>query len=118
MRIKVYKEFSFSAAHKLVDYKGDCANLHGHTYKLGVAVSGSIGENSMVIDFKILKDIVEERIISKLDHKYLNDVIYNPTSEKVCEWILGELKDCVPEGINLEFVRLWESESSYVEISF
>jgi len=59
---------------------------------------------------------VEQKIISKLDHKYLNDMIYNPTAEKVCEWILNELKDSMPEGINLEFVRLWESETSYVEI--
>lgn len=117
MRTKVYKEFNFSAAHKLVDYKGECANLHGHTYKLGVEVSGPVGENSMVIDFKILKNIVEERIISKLDHKYLNDIIYNPTAEKVCEWILNELKDSMPESVNLEFLRLWESESSYVEIT-
>ncbi|AWB10790.1 6-pyruvoyltetrahydropterin/6-carboxytetrahydropt erin synthase [Thermodesulfobium acidiphilum] len=117
MRIKVYKEFNFSAAHKLVDYNGECANLHGHTYKLGVAVSGSVGENSMVIDFKVLKNIVEERVVSKLDHKYLNDIIHNPTAERVCEWILDELKDYMPESVNLEFIRLWESETSYVEIS-
>ncbi|WDC84441.1 6-carboxytetrahydropterin synthase [Caloramator sp. mosi_1] len=52
--LTVSKEFNFEAAHMLSEHQGDCKNLHGHSYKMIVEVTGDI-KNGMVIDFKDLK---------------------------------------------------------------
>ncbi|MFA7278420.1 MAG: 6-carboxytetrahydropterin synthase QueD [Candidatus Gracilibacteria bacterium] len=88
----VTKEFTFHASHFLTKYYGQCERLHGHSYKLEVTVEGDVGENDMVIDFGILKRIVVRRVIDKLDHHHLNDLFENPSAERVCEWIWGQLE--------------------------
>lgn len=70
------REFTFDAAHQLVDYDGKCACIHGHTYRLLVTVEGhklqQIGpKKGMIIDFGQLKKVVNEEVIEKLDHKFL-----------------------------------------------
>ena len=34
------KDFTFDAAHNLVNYHGKCERLHGHTYRLRVVIEG------------------------------------------------------------------------------
>jgi len=87
----VCKTFSFAAAHFLTKYHGKCERLHGHNYRLSVAVSGPIGENGMVVDFVLLKKLVAEKIIDHLDHFCLNDFFENPTAENLAKWIWDEL---------------------------
>ena len=57
--MKVGKQFSFDAAHQLVGHFGKCANLHGHTYKVEVVLTGSINDSGssegMVVDFYHVK---------------------------------------------------------------
>ncbi|MBT6068431.1 6-carboxytetrahydropterin synthase QueD [Candidatus Peregrinibacteria bacterium] len=90
--MKVSKEFDFEAAHFLPHYHGKCERLHGHSYKLIVTVEGDIEpESGMVIDFVILKKIVKERIIEKLDHYLLNDLMENPTAENTIVWMWEQL---------------------------
>jgi 6-pyruvoyltetrahydropterin/6-carboxytetrahydropterin synthase len=106
----VTKVFTFEAAHKLEGYDGKCANLHGHRYKLEVSVKGDVGADGMVMDFKEIKKIVQEMVISKLDHGYLNDVIKVPTAENIVIWVWDRLKD----KLNLHELKLWETENSFV----
>jgi 6-pyruvoyltetrahydropterin/6-carboxytetrahydropterin synthase len=89
---------------------GDCGNLHGHTYELYVSISGELNKKGFIMDFKDLKKIVKELIISKIDHKYLNDIINQPTAENVVIWIWQQLKD----KLNLHEVKLYETQDSYV----
>ncbi len=113
----ITKEFSFSAAHNLINYHGKCEELHGHNYKLSITLSGNPKENGMIIDFALFKKIVEENIISLLDHKYLNNVFENPTSENVASWIFSTLNSIFLEGdCSLYEVRLWETEDSSVSV--
>ena len=83
--IYVTRKAHFNAAHKLYnpdwsedknkEVFGKCANAnwHGHNFDLLVTVKGSINpETGFVIDLKDLKDIIEEKVIEKLDHKNLN----------------------------------------------
>ena len=62
---KVSKEFSFDMAHLLDGHDGKCQNLHGHTYKLQVEITGHLithgAKKSMVMDFSDLK-IYSEKI--------------------------------------------------------
>lgn len=85
------KIFSFAAAHHLTRYHGKCERPHGHNYRLEISVLGEQGENDLVLDFVLLKKLVKDRILSRLDHQNLNDFFENPTAEVIAEWIWDEL---------------------------
>ncbi|MBL1213055.1 MAG: 6-carboxytetrahydropterin synthase [Ignavibacteriae bacterium] len=122
----------FSAAHRLHsnDYSdaenaeifGKCNNPngHGHNYVLEVVVKGEIiKETGYVIDLKILKNIIREHVIKKVDHKHLNhDVDFlhgiNPTAENIALGIWEQLVNKIPNG-ELHSVKLYETENNYVE---
>jgi 6-pyruvoyltetrahydropterin/6-carboxytetrahydropterin synthase len=108
----VTKEFLFDAAHYLTKYHGKCEKMHGHTYKLHVTVEGEVQDDGMVIDFVELKKIVKERVISKLDHALINDIIDNPSAELIAIWIWDQLKE-LPQG-ELKEIKLWETPTSFV----
>ena len=65
--IRVTKEFTFEMAHVLWNYDGPCKNVHGHSYRLFVTLSGFPADNpdnpknGMVMDFSDLKSIVKKR---------------------------------------------------------
>ena len=109
------KKFTFEAAHNLIKYHGKCERLHGHTYKLVVKVEGRLSEEDMVIDFAELKKIVEDRVIKKLDHSYLNELFEQPTTERVAIWIWEQLSEPLNErGVHLVEIELWETEANGV----
>ena len=110
LKVLIAKEFTFDAAHKLLKYNGPCANLHGHTYKLQVTLSGPVLKNGMVFDFVDLKKIVTEKVISKLDHKFINKIIKQSTAENIVIWIWKQLKKDLP----LYEIMLWETPTSFV----
>ena len=65
---------TFSAAHSLRGYRGDCERLHGHNYRVEVAVaSRDLDSMGVVIDFRELKQLVKG-VLAGLDHRYLNDI--------------------------------------------
>ena len=89
----ITKEVTFDSAHFLTDYYGKCERMHVHTYFLQVTLEGEIQKNGMVIDFALLKQIIKNRILNKLDHQVLNDVVENPSTERVAVWIWDQLCD-------------------------
>ena len=102
----------FSAAHELKNYIGECANLHGHTYKLQVTLKTNVLQKDMVIDFKVLKKILINTIDKKFDHKYINKIVdYNPTAENMAKDIYYMLKKKVAL---VSKVELWEGDNSSV----
>lgn len=145
--LTVTKEFTFDAAHYLTKYYGKCENLHGHTYKLHVTLSGEMQENGLLIDFVILKRIVKKHVLDFLDHKNLNDTFENPSSEHIAKWIWNkleniedllkqeledpnldqEIKQYLSEDgdldksqsgkIQLHEIKLWETPTSFVTIN-
>ncbi len=72
--IRLTKEFAFEAAHALEGYDGKCSRIHGHSYRLFVTVKGvpcddpQSPKRGMVMDFGVLKALVQEQIVSRLDH--------------------------------------------------
>lgn len=115
------KIFRFEAAHNLPYYYGSCHLLHGHSYKLEVTVLGLVNndpENTkcgMIIDFKDLKKIVEEKVINIYDHSYLNDYFDNPTAENMVVQISHDIAKGLPTNVILRSCKLWETEDSYAE---
>lgn len=116
--ITVTKIFEFEAAHHLPNYEGDCRNMHGHTYKLEVTVTGVVSMGSgMIVDFKELKEFVQHRVLGTLDHSLLNDFVGNPTAERLVAFIQGRLSQGMESLVRCELVkiRLWETSNSYCE---
>jgi 6-pyruvoyltetrahydropterin/6-carboxytetrahydropterin synthase len=112
-RIKVFSDFS--SAHNLRGYQGKCEELHGHNWKVELAViSEDLDDLGMVADFKQLKKTLNE-VLGCLDHKYLNDVEHfssvNPTSENIARFIHDEILKKRPEWQRCE-VTVWETENS------
>jgi 6-pyruvoyltetrahydropterin/6-carboxytetrahydropterin synthase len=87
----ITREFSFDAAHFLSNYYGKCERMHGHTYKLQVTLEGDVAENGMVMDFVVLKRIVKKQVLDLVDHQLLNDVLDNPSAERLVMWMWERL---------------------------
>jgi 6-pyruvoyltetrahydropterin/6-carboxytetrahydropterin synthase len=139
--IRVTKEFNFEMAHALWDYDGPCRNVHGHSYKLFVTLSGvPVNENGnpkngMVIDFTELKSIVRKEIVNVFDHSVVvskqfdrektalfakmfgNTVIvdYQPTCENLVADFAVRIAGNLPSGVNLHSLKLYETATSYAE---
>ena len=123
---------TFSAAHRLYNPTWDNErnqavfgkdanpNGHGHTYTLEVTIKGEIDPaTGMVVDLRILRDLIRERIIAKVDHANLNlDVDFLrgqlPSAENIVVACWHELAPALT-GARLHRLRLWESENNSVE---
>ena len=113
MRTRVTRSFSFEAAHQLPWHPGKCRRLHGHGYRLEVTAEGPLDHNGIVIDFDQLREVVEREVVARYDHRYLNDLMENPTAELLA----GEMwKRLEAAGLRLVALRLWETPESSVEL--
>lgn len=65
----------FSSAH-FITFGGKCERLHGHNYGVLVELEGTLGEDKLVFDFTILKQITRE-ICRRLNHRFLLP-LHNP----------------------------------------
>ncbi|WP_273392954.1 6-carboxytetrahydropterin synthase QueD [Actinobacillus porcinus] len=134
---KVSKEFSFDMAHILDGHDGKCQNLHGHTYKLQVEVSGDLvadgAKKGMVVDFTDVKRIVKATILDPMDHAFIYDttsereckiaallnelnsktfgIPVRTTAEEMARFMFNRLKDQLP----ISAIRLWETPTSFCE---
>ena len=111
---KVIKRFTMEIGHYLPRHKGKCWRSHGHSLRLDVCIKGIINKDTgMVIDYSDLKATVQP-IINRFDHSFLNDWFENPTSENVAKYIYENLyKSFEKMGCSLEYVDLWETETSH-----
>lgn len=117
MNMRISREFTFDAAHKLVDYPGKCKRIHGHTYTLVVTVEGEPDDSGMLVDFFVMKEIVEKTVLTQLDHTYLNDKYQQPTVENVAQDIFQTLeKEFKESDAALYSVKLYEGDKSWVEV--
>lgn len=137
--IRLTKEFSFEMAHLLDGYDGLCRNIHGHSYRLFVTVKGEpISDKQspkmgMVMDFSVLKGIVKEEVVDRLDHAMLvrrgtlqaerirglaeriYEVDYQPTCENMVTEFAQRIASRLPQGVTLHSVKLHETATSFAE---
>ena len=139
--IRITKSFGFEMAHVLSNYDGPCKNVHGHSYKLFITISGvpiqddDNPKNGMVIDFTQLKAIIEKEIISVFDHSVVvsknhdpakidafiklfgNTVIvdYQPTCENLVADFASRIIPHLPQRTRLFSLRLFETATSCAE---
>lgn len=127
--------------HRVPNHKSKCRNLHGHRYKINVAVDDKVidtkgtSDEGMVIDFGDLKQIMMEELDAKFDHgfvmyekddfyqlfKVLKDsnkqkiifVPFIPTAENLAKHFFDILQPKLEErGISICAVELYETPTS------
>ncbi|MDW3648015.1 MAG: 6-carboxytetrahydropterin synthase [Bacteroidia bacterium] len=132
MKVAVYRKAHFNAAHRLhnPDWSdemnqrvfGKCnnPNYHGHNYDLEVKIVGEVDTRTgYVMDMKELKDLINEHILERFDHKNLNlDTeefkSLNPTAENIAVVIWNILDKQLRDELQLT-IRLYETERNFVE---
>ena len=133
--MKVTKTMRFDAAHVLTNHQGMCKNLHGHTYRVDVTVAQEPSDTKdMVIDFKDLKLVCEELILSRFDHAFIYDetspgeceiaavlkkhdlrtvaLPFRSTAENLARYFFAVLRERVP---SIASVKVWETPVSSAE---
>jgi 6-pyruvoyltetrahydropterin/6-carboxytetrahydropterin synthase len=126
---RVTKEIWFCYGHRLLNYSGKCAHLHGHNGKAVITVeTAALDSLGMVVDFSLMKKVIGQWIDETLDHTmllhrddplvpelvklkerhYLLDV--NPTAENIARLIYDH---AIEQGFPVAEVTLWETENSF-----
>ena len=125
---QVWVEESFSAGHALRGYRGKCENVHGHNYKVRVALEGSaLNSIGLLCDFKDLKDAIHTTI-RKLDHQFLNDLPpfteLNPSAENLAKYFHDEVSRLIAQQTGprdgnppsalcrVQHVTVWETDNT------
>jgi len=108
----------FAAAHQLKMVAEKCENLHGHNWKIEICVAGeTLNDAGVLMDFGEIKQHVSE-IMTKLDHKFLNELDYfndsnPPSSENIAKYIADSLQATINDpAVKVASVTAWESEDS------
>jgi 6-pyruvoyltetrahydropterin/6-carboxytetrahydropterin synthase len=132
MRVAVFRKEHFNSAHRLLintwteqkneEVFGKCynPNYHGHNYDLIVKLVGEIDpETGYVMDMKILSNLIRQHIISRFDHRNLNEDTeefkqLNPTTENIVVVIYNILKPLIDSKLDLK-ITLYETERNFVE---
>lgn len=138
-KIRLTKEFSFEMAHALKNYDGACLHIHGHSYKFFVTIIGTPLEDvtspkcGMVMDFKLLKEIVNKQIVDVYDHALLFNstdsrvdifdlptekvvrVDFQPTCEKLISVFAKLIMAKLPDDVKLHHLKLHETATSYAQ---
>jgi 6-pyruvoyltetrahydropterin/6-carboxytetrahydropterin synthase len=129
LMFQVTKEIWFCYGHRLLNYNGKCANLHGHNGKAVITLeTPTLDDLGMVVDFTVVKQLIGKWIDDHLDHKMLlhkDDPIIpelvrlgekfvtldvNPTAENLAKMIYDQ---AVKQKLPVTEVTLWETENSF-----
>lgn len=140
--MKIGKDFVFEAAHRLQRHDGKCKNLHGHSYKVQVAVAG-VGmqeegpQTGMLFDFGVLSEwwkanealldhatILEEgdplvAAISTVPGQRMVLFSWPPTAEHLAVWLRNDLENWLRDKLRWSSwtvtVRVYETAKSWAE---
>lgn len=121
----VARELSFCYGHRLLDYDGKCARLHGHNARVVLHLAtAELDRLGMVADFMTIRDRIGAWIDSQLDHRMILHVAdpalpalrdlgepvhvveFNPTAENLARLIFEHAHD---QGLPVVEVELWET---------
>lgn len=140
----VVKQIEWDMGHRVMNHNSKCKNIHGHRYKLEIALEGNLvdeqgaSSEGMVIDFGDVKKIAMEHVHDVLDHGFMvweKDILlknffeknkdfksivvpFTSTAENLAKWIFDKLndkfKDIYKTGLRLKWIKLWETPTGYV----
>ena len=110
-------ETHFSAAHSLIGYQGNCAQIHGHNWIVEVFVRcRELNDIGIGIDFRDVRHAIKD-IIKDLDHSYLNEYPEfkntNPSSENIAKFLYRELGDKInSDNVKLSKIKVSETRGA------
>ncbi len=123
-------------AHRLPEHTGGCRNVHGHSYRMWVELTGEPDERGMVLDYFVLKGIVDP-LIAEVDHAFLCDrsdnliadflkssglkaayVDFPTTAENIAQWFFERFAKLFSAMKHLRElrVRIQETERTSAEV--
>lgn len=123
--------------HRLSYHTEGCQNLHGHSYRVVVALTGTNNSGGMVFDFGEISRIVRP-IVDQLDHSTmlqqsdeplvgflqsqgmkLSLVPFHPTTEELGQWLLSQIVEGIgkPDNISQIQITLFETSTSTVTLT-
>jgi 6-pyruvoyltetrahydropterin/6-carboxytetrahydropterin synthase len=118
---RIFKDFTFAAAHSIRGHTRGCENLHGHNYRVRVHVEArELDALGMVLDFADLKAMVQE-ILGPFDHRVINEVppfdVRNTTAERLSEFVFEEVAARLaasPDAsrVSVARVEVWENDTA------
>jgi 6-pyruvoyltetrahydropterin/6-carboxytetrahydropterin synthase len=133
-RVRLTRRAVFSASHRLYRPDWDASrnrevfgrasspHSHGHNYELEVTLVGPVdAETGMLVDLKWLKEVIEQEVEARFDHRDLNDDTpffrtTPPTAEQLASVIFGLLAKALPAGL-LSSVKLRPTRDFEVEVT-
>ncbi len=110
---KISVEITFSAAHRLKAYPGNCERIHGHNYTVVAQVAvPDVDSIGIAYDFRILNQQLKE-VVEDYDHQLINDVSpfdqFNPSSENLAKYIYQRLKEKLAGKARMISIEVRES---------
>lgn len=133
MQIRLYKEVSFDASHRLLHYTGKCHNLHGHRWKVEIRITGMVNEQTnILVDYNEIK-----KVVNRYDHQIIlneadpmvprieefHPVVTTP-GDPTSELLAVLIRDAIEaeyagsgQDIRVESIRVWESPTCYAELT-
>ena len=135
MKTRIAKEYTWEMSHRLPFHDGPCKNLHGHSYKMVLALVGELDKNSMVLDYDEIDRIIRP-LMNQLDHAFLCDkddklmieflatngfkysiIPYYTTSENLVTYFLDTIKEQFQKFNNLESlsITVFETVDAFAE---
>lgn len=143
--IKITKTIEWEMGHRIPNHDSKCRNLHGHHYKLDLSLSGPINSDKgsssegMVIDFGEIKKLLLTTIYDALDHSFMiyeHDnvmrsffknydhenfkviiVPFIPSVENISQWSYNQIIHLIPQSLNIENIRVYETPSSWADFT-
>ncbi len=132
--MRIAKDFRWEMGHRLPFHDGKCKNLHGHSYKMMVEIAGDLDENGMVLDYYVIKEVIQP-LVEELDHAFMvkdDDTLlielltkmnskhvvtgFHSTAENMVYYFLNKIKSAnLPDNIYAIKVKIFETETTYAE---
>ena len=127
----ITKQFKFCAAHKYWNDSwshdknfsifGDDIKIHGHNYVLDVTITGPINEDTgFIYDIQELKNIVNNNVLSILDHSQIQEDIpwfvgKQPSTENLVQFIWDNIAPHIQGKAKLYKIKLRETPTIFAE---
>jgi 6-pyruvoyltetrahydropterin/6-carboxytetrahydropterin synthase len=107
--MRIYKEFTFEAAHFLPSAPPGHPNsrVHGHSFRVRVTIDGEPDETTGLVMHLDDVEAALADVHEALDHRFLNEVegLSQPTLERITMWLWDRLHNRLPGLAEIEIAR-------------
>ena len=125
---RVTEQVRFCYGHRLLDYEGPCAHIHGHNARVEIELSApALDRKGFVVDFFDIEKAGKDWILAQFDHRLIlreDDPVIpflkqagetfvtlpvNPSAENFAKIIFDHLR---AQGVQVTAVRFYETETA------